>query len=104
MSSFKDQLARDVENVFMNLEEFANEHTIDGRTMPVIVDASDNLSPLDYAEGVSVLRKIIHVESATLGYTPRKGQVINFDGDRFTVALVNDAAGMFVITLEANLD
>ena len=41
MSSFKEQLARDVKNLFMNTDEFANEHTIDGRTMPVIVDASD---------------------------------------------------------------
>ncbi len=104
MSSFKEQLAADVKNVFLNTVEFASEHTIDGRTMPVIVDTTDNQHLLEYAEGVSVLRKIIHVESATLGYTPREGQFINFDEQRFMVTQVADAEGIFTLTLEANLD
>lgn len=99
-----DQMAIDVRNTFLNIDEFATVHEIDGRKMPVIVDATDNPTPLDYAEGVSVFRKIIYVESAVLGYTPRQEQVMKFDGERFTVALVSDADGLFVITLEANVD
>ena len=36
--SFKDCIAADIQNVFLNQEEFAEIHTVDGKPMGVILD------------------------------------------------------------------
>ena len=35
---FKDLLVQDAKNVFLNREEFADTHSINGKPMPVLVD------------------------------------------------------------------
>ena len=36
--SFKDCVAADIHGVFLNTQEFADTHTIDGRKMDAVVD------------------------------------------------------------------
>ena len=48
--SFKDCIAADIQNVFLNQEEFAEIHTVDGRPMGVILD-DDGLQQRDAARG-----------------------------------------------------
>ena len=38
MSAFKDAVSKDVKAVFLNLDEFANEHTLNGKTVVCVVD------------------------------------------------------------------
>ena len=38
MRSFKEQLEKDFDGTFFNLDEFAELHTIDGNEIPVVVD------------------------------------------------------------------
>lgn len=35
MMTFKEAVARDIQDVFLNLSEFAEEHTVNGKPMPV---------------------------------------------------------------------
>ena len=38
MRSFRDQMEMDFDNTFLNLNEFAEIHDIDGKKIPVVVD------------------------------------------------------------------
>ena len=40
---FKDLLVQDAKNVFLNREEFADTHSINGKPMPVLVDDNEIL-------------------------------------------------------------
>jgi hypothetical protein len=109
--SFKDQLALDVQSTFINPDEFATEHNIDGRNMWVVVD-TDQLGsnipglrgsqPPAYNEGVFVNQKVIYVDSIEFGYTPEEDQRIKFDGSTYIVRGVKDDDGILMIMLEAN--
>ena len=43
--SFKDQIKQDLSDVFLNLDEFADLHRIEGKEVPVVID-SDMLEKL----------------------------------------------------------
>ena len=46
MRSFKDQLEKDFDSTFFNMNEFAELHNIDGKEVPVVVD-NDTLLALN---------------------------------------------------------
>ena len=48
--SFKDCIAADIHQVFLNEDEFAEIHTVDGKPMRVILD-DDGLQQRDAARG-----------------------------------------------------
>lgn len=112
--NFKEQMAADV-RTFMNPREFANVHVLDERALWMIVENyTRDGEPFPYAEGVSVYRKVIHVDLVELGYVPPRGQVSTLDGLTYMVTGVDieetdmDAngdplAGIIKITLEANV-
>ena len=39
--SFKEVMKDDVNNTFMNVDEFADIHTVDGKEIPVLVDDNE---------------------------------------------------------------
>ena len=39
--SFKEVMKDDVNNIFMNVDEFADMHTVDGKEIPVLVDDNE---------------------------------------------------------------
>ena len=39
--SFKEVMKDDVNNTFMNVDEFADMHTVDGKEIPVLVDDNE---------------------------------------------------------------
>lgn len=108
MSAFKDQAAHDI-SIFINTDEFADFHVVDGRTIrAVISEATDNVHPLDYAEGVSLVRKLAHFDAAefdiAFGGIPRERVRLTLDGITYTVVKSSDECGIYAVTLEANVD
>ena len=111
MSRFKEQLDKDIDNVFMSLEEFADWHDIDGVRMVAIV-AEDALEERDQAmETLSRLAMIngielpiyndcvtIIVKSRDFGPRLRIGAEILLDHERkLTIERFTDAVGLYVI-------
>ena len=93
MSAFKDFVAADVQNVFINLDEFAEEHEIGHEVVPCILDkiitqAHDN-------------QLTIYVEVGLIE-TPVEGAPLNVDGSLHLVKSVSNEGGVLVIVTEAN--
>jgi len=102
---FKDLVAADISAVFLNDQEFAGTHTIDGKPMAV-VDENELLERDKSKMGIQVdgtykARRLIYVAKEEYGPRPAHGKQLHFDGRLFRVADCTEEAGMLAITLEA---
>ena len=88
--SFKEVMKDDVNNTFMNVDEFADMHTVDEKKMKSNMD------------GVYVKQKLIYVKADDFGPLPAIGRQIVFDGKRYMVTDSTDEDGVYTITMEAN--
>ncbi|OWA36769.1 hypothetical protein B9G55_01425 [Saccharibacillus sp. O16] len=99
----KDAMTADV-RTFLNPDEFSTDHEWEGRTISMVVqDDIENGSPLPYAEGVSLYRKICHIDAVELTYIPRRGDIVNFDGVEHVITSCEPAEGLLKIAIEANV-
>lgn len=101
--SFKEQIEADLA-VFLNDQEFADGHTIDGKKMTVLVDENELLerdkSKLGTnTDGLYKARRLIYVSRAEFGPRPAKGRQLNFDGRIFRVEDCTEEDGMLAIEL-----
>jgi len=103
---FKDHLAADLA-CFINLDEFADSHSINGKEVPAIIDdnndrqfqPSSNGPP---GQGLYLGDKVLFVKQSDLGYVPAIDGVLDLDGNINTVVKVSKVGGILAITLEAN--
>lgn len=104
---FKDCIAADLHGVFLNENEFAELHTVDGKPMRVLID-DDALLERDAArggvhtDGLYKTRRLLYLSRADYGGRPAPGKALNLDGRVWRVAEASEAAGMLSIELEAN--
>lgn len=103
MPNFKDFVRNDMKT-FVNAEEFADMHNVDGREIHAVIEATDEENPLAYAEGLSIVRKTAYFDAADLWFVPVQGMKIKIDGVRYDVQKVSDEMGAYVVSLEANMD
>lgn len=104
LSVLKNMIADDVKKIFLNEDELADRHIIDGIEIECIVDDSiDNvmgLKSMQYAEGVNITSKILFIKEGYIEY-PDIGQQIELDGNLYSVKKAIDNMGMYEILLEA---
>lgn len=108
--TFKDCVAADISNVFLNLQEFGDTHTVNGKEMTVMVDENellerDKFKLLGTGGGGTGYKatRMIYVAKAEFGPRPALGAVLNMDGRDYRVAPgTTEEAGILVIALEAN--
>lgn len=106
MSSFKEQIKRDISGVFLNKEEFSDIHTIDGVEMTVQIDENEALERQmreikPNTENVYVKQKLIYVSEEEFGALPYIGRMLRLDGKLYRVADAVSECGIHSITLEA---
>jgi len=106
--SFKDCLAADIHNVFLNRMEFADTHNVNGREMDVLVDENELLER-DKARimgtaagGIYKSRRLIYVAKADFGPRPAQDAVLVLDGRQYRVQTCTEEAGILAIELGAN--
>lgn len=102
--SLKDQMQADLD-LFLNLDEFAGWHDIDGRQVIASVDSDVNREETVVSErrdGVYIGEIIVLVRATDLPERPVKGQHIKLDGELHLVKQCSEDMGMFEIVLEAN--
>lgn len=113
MTAFRDQLAADVGDVFLNLAEFGESITIDGALVTAVVegDATDGVGAVggraggDSFEAAFVRRLTLHVASDDVT-RPEDGQAVTLDLADGAGALawyvrgVDEAEGVLALQLE----
>lgn len=106
MRSFKEQLEKDFDGTFFNLDEFAELHTIDGKEIPVVVDNETliqlNMGKTVNSDGIFTDSIIIFVQKKYLDYEPVIGQVMDFDGVTYLVDNVLSDTGGYTVVLRGN--
>ena len=108
--TFKEQIEADISNVFINFEEFAEEHMINSKKMLVIIDDLEQVDRQKryklkhslYADGVYLREKMIYVRASDFGSLPSVGRSLNFDGKTYIVTSSIDEDGIYSIELEMN--
>ena len=103
---FKNIVREDVHNVFLNIEEFSEIHTIIGKSMPVQVDSNEQIErekrSAKNIEGIFTNQRLIYVAASDFGPMPKQGSLLTMDNRMFRVADAVDEDGIYSITLEAN--
>ena len=104
--SFKECIAADVFNVFLNKLEFADTHTVNGKKMTVLVDDNellerDKAKMGTHIDGLYKRRSLIYVAQKDFGRRPAIKATLILDGQAFRVADCTAEAGILAIELEA---
>jgi uncharacterized protein YlzI (FlbEa/FlbD family) len=108
--TFKDQIAKDIDDVFANEDEFWDWHTIDGKKMLVQIDNNEMINRekrYQYrrsfnADGVFLKELLIYVKAKDFGALPAVKRVLTFDGKSYIVSDAINEDGIYSISLEAN--
>ncbi len=106
MSSFKELIASDVHEVFMNTEEFSEIHMVNGKEMAVQIDDIEQIERekrfKQNMDGIFVQQRLIYLAADDFGPLPKKGAILRLDKRSYTVAEAIAEDGVYSITLEAN--
>ena len=105
--SFKSILMDDVKGVFLNGEEFAEQHVIDGKLMTVSVDGNEVVERSKKqveegrSDGLYERQTIIYVSKKDFGKVPAIGRQLTMDKGIYIIQDCIDEGGMYSITLGA---
>lgn len=106
MRSFKEQLEKDFDSTFFNLNEFAETHTVEGKEIPVVVD-NDTLLALNLGknadvDGIFEDAKLFFVLKKYLDNEPVIGQIMEFDGAMYPIGNILEDMGGYTIILRGD--
>ena len=103
---FKDIVRADVHNIFLNLEEFADTHIVNGNEIPVLIDNNEQIERErrinQNMDGIYTNQRLIYVAASDFGPLPKQGSLLTLDKRTFRVEDAIDEDGVYSITLEAN--
>lgn len=108
MSGFKDVVAADNGQVFINGDEFADIHTINGVDVLCIMEGLTTEEMLTKAnatpsyDGINSTTRILHVKTENMPERVVYGNAIEVDGEMYRVGDVVEDMGISTITLEAD--
>lgn len=103
--TFKSIIKRDIEAVFLNNQEFAEKHTIDGRELSIIVDGYEQLERdkryKTLEDGLHAKQLLIYVRASEFGRLPSIGRIMTLDNVSYRVTDAIREGGMYSISMEA---
>lgn len=104
--SFKDQIKQDLSDVFLNLDEFADLHRIEGKKVPVVID-SDIMAKLskigdNRIHGMDEADMVIMGKASDLPENLDPGRLLNLDGREVIVVTTTSEMGLVQIAVRQN--
>lgn len=104
--SFKDQIKQDLSDVFLNLDEFADLHRIEGKEVPVVID-SDIMAKLskigdNRIHGMDEADMVIMGKASDLPENLDPGRILNLDGREVIVVTTTSEMGLVQIAVRQN--
>jgi hypothetical protein len=106
VKTFKDVLRSDIKSVFLNFEEFGEEHEINGETVLIIIDENE-LTEREkrIRRGIDAeLHKkqlLFYVAAEDFGPLPSPGRLLDLDGKKYEITEADNEDGIYSINLEA---
>ena len=104
--SFKDQIKQDLSDIFLNLDEFADLHRIEGKEVPVVID-SDIMAKLskigdNRIHGMDEADMVIMGKASDLPENLDPGRLLNLDGREVIVVTTTTEMGLVQIAVRQN--
>lgn len=104
--NFKDQIKQDLSDVFLNLDEFADLHRIEGKEVPVVID-SDIMAKLSKSgdnriHGMDEADMVIMGKASDLPENLDPGRLLNLDGREVIVVTTTSEMGLVQIAVRQN--
>lgn len=104
--SFKDQIKQDLSDIFLNLDEFADLHRIEGKEVPVVID-SDIMAKLskigdNRIHGMDEADMVIMGKASDLPENLDPGRLLNLDGREVIVVITTSEMGLVQIAVRQN--
>jgi len=100
---FKDVIAADIDDVFFEATEFAENVIIDGRSVPIIMDNDALNGKSDvYALGLSEGEQLIFIKEKDMRRLPLPGEQMSINGKQWYVRHALSSAGIFEIRIGRN--
>lgn len=102
---FKDDVATDIEETFLNENELADLHTIDGVEMLASIDDYElikrekNVAD-SHEEGTHMKRVLLFTSMKSLKKLPASRNILTLDGKKYIVIDAREDNGVAEITLE----
>ena len=106
MKTFKEQAADDL-GVFLNADEFAETHTVNGVEVQAVLEGLTTKEFVQHRghrisfEGVDARTVILHLRAADIPQKVARGNVLELDGEMYRIADTVDDMGLLTLTLEA---
>ena len=103
--TLKDILRDDLEDVFFELDEFSEIHTVNGVQMNIIIDGNElgerKSTGGKHFDGAYSNTILIYVKAEEYGARPKVGSMIVLDEKHYKVNDVVDEGGVYSITMGA---
>lgn len=97
---FKEWLARDVRQTFLNPREFADRHCINGRPVSAVVDTS-RFDALPDVQALHNEPLSVYVSEGEMREPPRPDDPVDLDGYHYRCFGVSVEQGVYRIDLES---
>ena len=103
MSAFKDMVARDLDAVFLNVDEFAELHMVEGKEIPVVMD-DDRLATLKKGQilGLVEADMLLMGKVSDFPADMEPGRLLNVDGRELIVSKSSRDMGLIEAALRQN--
>jgi hypothetical protein len=100
--TLKEQMAGDVSDLFFMLDDFGEEHKVEGEAIPVVPDA-DTLQTLKTTDiGLAEATVLIYARVDDLPERKAPGSFINYDGREMLVVTWEENYGVAALALKQN--
>lgn len=104
--TFKEQLKRDAHAVFLNTNEFADVHRINGRMMAALIDSSEAAKRekryVERIDGMYAQTSVLYVAADDYGPLPSQGSRLELDGRPYLIEHAAEEDALYVLTISAN--
>ena len=103
---FKDFVQNDIEKVFINSNEFAAVHNLNGTQCHAVAEGLTDKQHVEImgqdVDGLIYDTIVVHVDKRDLPEVPEYGQIFRFNGRIMLVQSCEDDMGMLSIVLRGN--
>lgn len=101
--SFKEQILADLEAVFLNLDEFAELHRVEGKEIAVVMD-NDQMNKLKKGQILGLIEAdyLLMGKEADFPAELEPGRMINLDGREMLIVNSGRDLGLVEVALSQN--